>query len=129
MDEPLARHLVHEGDRVPERVLHRRRVTAVNRGAYIPQRAAEPGPELPIVLASTNVLTMGLERGVVTSHSTLILESRAWDVCDGRVLSADSDQQRHKHRSIAQRRPNQARPTETVNGIFSQRIQKQSSHQ
>ena len=41
--------------------------------ADVAQRAAQPGTHLAIALATFDVLTMSLQRGIVTSHLILVL--------------------------------------------------------
>ena len=68
MNNALARHLVDERDGLFQRGLGAGQVVAVDGGADALQRIAQARPELAVVLAVFQTLTMRFERGCMRSH-------------------------------------------------------------
>src|SRR5262249_29440480 len=69
VNQLLGRHLVDERNGVPKRVLDLGRILAVDRRPDVPERAAQARAEVPVVFPAFDVLTVRLERGIVTCHS------------------------------------------------------------
>src|SRR5262249_58867932 len=68
VNNPFACHPIDQRNRVFQRRLRAGQIVAVDGGADALQRAAEPRPELPVVLAVLQTLPVRLERGCVRSH-------------------------------------------------------------
>src|SRR5689334_12763457 len=73
MDDFLAGHLVDKRNRLAQRVLHPRGVPRIDGGTDRAQRATQPAPVHAVRLALHEILSMGLDCGIVTSHKLLIL--------------------------------------------------------
>src|SRR5206468_3633869 len=68
MNNPFARHLVDERDRVLQRVARAGQIVLVDGRADALERGPEPRAEAPVVFAVIETLSMRLERRCVRCH-------------------------------------------------------------
>src|SRR5687768_8636408 len=77
MDDALGRHLVDDRDRLVQRALGAIHIVVVERGANRLEGAAEPRPQLTVVLPPLDVLPVRLQGGFRTlGHGTDVLSTR-----------------------------------------------------